>query len=204
MDSNVSNVLRKIEELEKTWSIEAGKSDANDSYNENKTIKFWSVPKSSGTFLNYMVYASKAKTILELGCSAGYSAIHMASAAKETGAKFYTTEIFKPKIELAKKHFEEAGLLDQITILEGDIIESIKNWSNGMIDMVFMDAEKIQYINYYKLMWDHLSRGAIIIADNFTDQAEALKPFLDYVEKDERVVSTVLRVDNGLLMVYKK
>ena len=203
MNDKVKATLKKVEELEKTWSLETGKMDGTDNFNENKTIRFWSVPKTSGNFLNYMVYASKAKVILELGCSAGYSAIYMASAAKETGAKFFTTEIFPPKIELAKKHFEEAGL-DNITILEGDIIETIKNWKNEKIDMVFMDAEKVQYINYYKNLWEHLSQGAIIIADNFTDQAEALKPFLDFVEKDERVVSTVLRFDNGLLMVYKK
>ncbi|CAN5446764.1 hypothetical protein BH10BAC5_BH10BAC5_15080 [soil metagenome] len=204
MDIKITNVLRNIEELEKTWSIESGSSGANDSYNENKTIKFWSVPKTSGDFLNYMVYASKAKVILELGCSAGYSAVYMAAAAKETGAKFYTTEIFKPKIDLAIKHFTEAGLIDNITILEGDIIETIRGWKNGMIDMVFMDAEKIQYINYYKLLWEHLSQGAIIIGDNFIDQKEALQPFLDLVQNDDKVISTVLPMDNGLLMIYKK
>lgn len=204
MNNKIKEVLHKIEELERSWQIEQPVVKPNDHYNENKIIKFWSVPPTSGYFLNFMVYSTKAKTILELGCSAGYSAIYMASAAKETGAKFYTTEIFQPKIELAKKHFEEAGLSDQITILEGDIVESIKNWNNGPIDMVFMDAEKVQYINYYKLLKKHLSSGAVIIADNFTDQAEALKPFLDFIKNDDSVVSTVLPMDNGLLMVYIK
>src|SRR3989344_2758027 len=120
MDKKIDEVLKKIEKLEESQS-------------------FGSVSRSTGQFLRMLILATKARQVLELGCSLGYSAIWMALAVKENGGHVYTTEIDKQRAHLAKEHFAETKLSNAITLFAEDIFEVLANWNHGEIDFVFID-----------------------------------------------------------------
>ena len=117
MDYKIDEVLKKIERLEESQS-------------------FGSVPRSTGQFLYLLFLATKAKQVLELGCSLGYSAIWMALAVKENGGQIYTTEIDQQRAHLAKQYFTETKLNNSITLYEKDIFEVLANWSQGKLDFL--------------------------------------------------------------------
>lgn len=208
MNKKIDKILKKIEKLENKWEyILTPKEDVERSFartNKNKRIKFWSVPRTTGQFLRFLVLASKSKKILELGCSAGYSAIWMASAFNKNKGNVYTTEILKPKIELAKNFFIESGLSKQINLLEGDILKILKNWKGPKLDFIFIDAAKEEYCDYYKLAFPLLKSGGLIVADNVESHKHMLKKFIKKLKEDKRVVCQFVDVDNGLMLIYKK
>ena len=185
MDKKIDEVLKKIEKLEGSQS-------------------FGSVPRSTGQFLHILLLATKAKRVLELGCSLGYSAIWMALAVKENNGHIYTTEIDKHRTNLAKEHFNETKLNKFITLYEKDIFEVLTEWNHGEIDFAFIDAKKEDYLKYYGLVLPLLKKGGLIIADDVGKFKEQVKPFLDKVNKDNNVVSQFLTLDDGLILIYKK
>ena len=150
------------------------------------------------------ILAAKSKKILELGCSVGYSAIWMALAVKELGSHIYTIEIDRYRIQLAKKHFKAAKLGKFITLIEEDIVEVLPNWKLGKVDFVFIDAKKEDYLRYYESVFPLVKKGGLIIADDVGKFKEKVKPFLQKVDKDIRVTSQFLDLDDGLVLVYKK
>ncbi len=211
--------LRKIEKLEKTWRYElSDEEDMQHSFGrvpeDKKTIAFWSAPRSTGEFLRFMIEVTNSKVILELGCSAGYSTLFLAKGAELTGGHVCTTEIFKPKIVLAQKHFKEAKLSEKITLYENDIKHVLEKWDKSLhVDLVFMDADKENYEKYYELSLPIMKKHGLIIVDNagkvkMTDgsfvDSEHIKNFVKKVKSDKRVSTVYLNFDNGILLAYKK
>ena len=162
------------------------------------------VTKSTGRFLQILVLATRSKKILELGCSAGYSTIWLAQAAKEFGGHVYTTETSKPRIKIAKSNFEEAGLSEYITLFEKDAVDVLSNWNLGEIDFAFIDATKQDYLKYYELILPLLKSGGLVIADDVIKFKNLVEPFLKKVNNDSRVISQLLEDEHGLVLIYKK
>lgn len=181
MNEKIKKVLNKIEEL------------------NGSERKFWCIPKSTAKFLRFLIIASNSKTVLEFGCSIGYSAIWMASAADHV----YTTEVDEERAELADENFKEAGVDAKITLYQEDIMDVIARWKIS-IDFVFIDAAKKQYLSYYEHVMPLLKSGGLIVADNCISHANAMRDFLDKVVIDSRVSATLLDVDNGLMLICKK
>jgi len=207
MTDKVMEVLKEVESIEDTWKVTlTDGQDGQHSFGrtkEGKDIGLWSVPPSTGNFLRLLVLATRAKTILELGCSAGYSTLWMSLAARETGGHIYTTEILEKKIALARSHFQKACVTDIITLIEGDLEDTLTNWDTDRIDFVFMDADKRRYATYYEMVLPLMNSGGMLIADNAIGHSQLMESFLKAVASDERVVSHLMDYDNGLMMVYK-
>lgn len=207
--NKVDRVLRRIEKMEKKWKYFLTEDESKTSsfgripLDRNK-IELWSVPRTTGELLRSLILITKSKKILELGCSAGYSTIWMGLGAKEMKGRIYTTEIFPPKIKMAKKNFKDAGLDSVITLIEKDITDVLSTWNKGKVNFVFMDADKQNYLKYYNLIFPILKKGGFIVADNAVNYDYLMKPFLKKVKSDKRIISQTLDFDNGLLLIYKK
>lgn len=196
-------VSEELEKLNNTFRIEGSPPEYKGVWLPNNEVRLWSIPRSSAELLKLFVLSRKPKTILELGTSAGYSAIWMASALKEwRGGKIYTIELAKPKIDMAREYFRKAKVEDYIIQLQGEISKVLKEW-NKKIDFVFMDADKSNYLNYIKQIESHLNDGAVIIADNAIDFKHLMKDYLDYVTKSEKYHSYLIPLDNGLMVSIK-
>ena len=158
---------------------------------------FGSVPRSTGQFLHLLILATKARYVLELGCSLGYSTIWMALAAKKNNGHVYTTEIDNRRAHHAKENFKATGLEGDITLYEEDIFEVLSKWNHAEVDFVFIDAKKEEYLQYYERVLLLLRKGGMIVADDVGKFRDEVRPLLEKVSKDRRVVYQFLTLDDG-------
>ncbi|TAH25133.1 MAG: O-methyltransferase [Cytophagales bacterium] len=153
------------------------------------------------------------KRILELGTFTGYSAICLAEGLKPDGL-LYTIDINEELEEMAKTYFEKAGISSRTKQFIGNAIEIIPKLDEEF-DLVFIDADKLNYSKYYDLVFDKLKIGGYIIADNILwsgkvltedpkdKDLEAIKIYNQKVKNDSRVSCVVLPLRDGISIVRK-
>ena len=152
-----------------------------------------------------------AKRILEIGTFAGYSALSMAEALPEEG-ELVTCEMDPEAIIFAKKYFDLSLHGKKIKLMEGPALESLKKIS-GPFDMVFIDADKENYNNYYEAILPLIRSGGLMAIDNVLWSGRVLDPqdksdkaihqLNERVIQDERVESVLLTVRDGLNCIVK-
>jgi predicted O-methyltransferase YrrM len=171
-----------------------------------------------GQLMRMIVQMSGARDILELGTFTGYSAICLAGALPQDG-HLDTLELNDELEDLILEGFEKAGLEDRISLHIGDCKETIlKLREEGrMYDMVYMDANKREYCEYYELVFDMIRPGGLILADNVLwdgkvcqnplpqdKQTLGIARFNDMVSADPRVESVIIPLRDGLNLIRKK
>ncbi len=134
-----------------------------------------------------------------MGTSAGYSGMWLASAVEENQGKVYTVELAKPKIDMAAKTFKDSGLENSVQQIEGNVSAVLNNWDK-QIDMVFLDADKMNYLSYIKKFEKFLRKGSVVIADNATDFGYLMEDYIEYVSNNQNYHSFLLDIDNGLMV----
>jgi caffeoyl-CoA O-methyltransferase len=165
-----------------------------------------------GRFLQMLVRLSGAKSILELGMFTGYSALMMAEALPDDG-HLITCEI-DPKAEaIARRYFAESPHGNKITIRMGPALDTIKTLT-GPLDLVFIDADKINYSNYYQACVPLVKPGGLIVGDNVLwsgkvidpkdDDTHAIVAFNRLVQSDPRVENVCLTVRDGIMLAWKR
>lgn len=131
------------------------------------TQSYLNVPPQDGRFLRMTAESMKAKNVIEIGTSTGYSAIWMGMALQKTGGKLTTYEIDAGRAATARANFQRAGLADVITLVEGDAHEEVKSLKDP-IDMIFLDADKDGYIDYLNKLLPLVRPGGLVIAHNIS------------------------------------
>lgn len=165
-----------------------------------------------GSFLRLMVQITGAKSILEIGMFTGYSALSMAEGLPADGT--VTTLEINPKcIHFAKKYFDKSEHGKKITVKEGPALESLAELK-GPFDLVFIDADKGNYKNYYEAVLPKLKSGGIILIDNVlwsgavldpkTEDDKAIDALNNHVAKDNRVDKVLLTIRDGVYFIRKK
>jgi len=155
-----------------------------------------------GLFLNIIVKAIKAKNILEIGTSNGYSTIWLGLAAKDNNGKVTTLEVDSRKVKLANENLSRANLIDIVNIIPGDAKETIKNFDQEF-DFVFIDAEKEDYIRYFDLVFPFVKVGGVVVADNVISHAEILNDYIEHVRANPNTQSVLIPVGRGEEMTLK-
>ena len=176
---------------------------------------------AQGQLMRMIAQMCGAKRILELGTFTGYSAICLASALPEDG-HLDTLELNDELEDLILEGFEKAGLADKISLHIGDCKETLIKMrseikENELYDLVYIDANKREYCEYYDLVFDMVRPGGIILADNVIwdgkvcqdplpqdKQTLSIVRFNDMVSKDHRVESVILPIRDGLNIIRKK
>lgn len=176
---------------------------------------------AQGQLMRMIAQMCGAKRILELGTFTGYSAICLASALPEDG-HLDTLELNDELEGLILEGFEKAGLADRISLHIGDCKETLIKMrseikENELYDLVYIDANKREYCEYYDLVFDMIRPGGIILADNVIwdgkvcqdplpqdKQTLSIVRFNDMVSKDHRVESVILPIRDGLNIIRKK
>jgi predicted O-methyltransferase YrrM len=182
-----------------------------------------------GQLMRMMVQMSGARRILELGTFTGYSAICLASGLPE-GGHLDTLELNDELEDLILEGFERAGLSDKIDLHIGDCKQTLGRFREEMglsegsqadpeklYDIVYMDANKREYCEYYDLVFDMVRPGGLILADNVLwdgkvcqdplpqdKQTLGIARFNDIVRDDPRVESVILPLRDGLNVIRKK
>ena len=167
-----------------------------------------------GRFLSMISKMIKPVNILEIGTYTGYSALCLAEGLQENGA-LHTIEIDEELEEMITKYFSQSVHKEKLHLHIGNALEIIptlqKTW-----DLVFLDAEKKEYLQYYEMILPHLKKGGFLLADNVlwngkvaepvsTNDAEtqAVTQFNDFVKNDPRVENLLLPVRDGLFLIEK-
>lgn len=158
------------------------------------------VGESSGTLLNILVKSLKAKTILEIGTSYGYSTVWLAEAARETGGKVITLELSAEKSAHAKAQLGTVGLDAFVDFRVGDALETLKGVP-GPIDFVLLDLWKDLYIPCFDLFAPKLGAGAMVAADNMIEPSRSrpeAEAYRAYVRASGKFDSVLLPVGSGV------
>lgn len=142
------------------------------------------VGPDKGRVLVRVIHEVKPKRVLEVGTLIGYSAILMAKEL-ESDAHLITIEIHTNEAEMARENIKRAEVSQSIDVVVGDAIEVIPKLA-GKFDMVFIDAEKTEYLDYLRLVERKLHRGSVVVADNAGIFADQMKDYLDYVRSSGR------------------
>ncbi len=167
--------------------------------------QYWSVPRKDGEFLHLMVKATRARNVLELGTSHGFSAIWMGLGLEETGGRLTTIEIDRERYDLARKHVSEAGLSQRVTCIKGDAHVEVATLE-GPFDFVFMDADKEGQMDYFKKIFPKkLVPGGILSVHNAIRQANSMKDYLEMIRKhpDFDTVFLSVTMDDGFCLSYR-
>jgi predicted O-methyltransferase YrrM len=166
-----------------------------------------------GRFLETLVWLSGARRVLEIGCFTGYSALSMAAALPPDGT-IITCELDPERAAMARRHFDASPWASQIRILEGPALESIAGL-DGPFDLIFVDADKANYSNYYEAVLPLLADRGLIVADNVlwsgrvldeadqSDDTRAIRAFNDMVVNDPRVTCVMATVRDGVLLIRR-
>jgi caffeoyl-CoA O-methyltransferase len=168
-----------------------------------------------GRVLSMISHMVRPESILEIGTYTGYSAICLAEGLSENGL-LHTIDINDELEEMVNSYFEKSGFRKKIKNYYGDAIKLIPGIP-GPFDIVFIDADKINYSNYFQLVFDNVRPGGYIIADNvlwngkILDDASradkdtrALQQFNDMIQDDGRIENLLLPVRDGLMIMRKK
>jgi len=170
------------------------------------------VGRIEGRFLKMLARLTGARRILEIGMFTGYSALMMAEGLPDDG-HIITCDV-DPKAEaIARRYFSETPHGHKIEIRLGPALETIKTL-NGPIDMVFIDADKGNYSNYYQACFPLVRPGGLIVADNVLWSGRVLHPesvddhaivaFDELVQSDPRAENVCLTVRDGMMLAWKR
>jgi predicted O-methyltransferase YrrM len=171
--------------------------------------------KVQGKFLQMLMYMLQPKNVLEIGTFTGYSSVAMALAMPENG-KLITIDNNEEVESMAKGFFKEAGLENKIIMMMGDATEIVPGLKK-QFDLVFIDADKEQYIDYYNAVLPKVRKGGFILADNVlwggkvmekltkTDkETKGIQEFNNMVNNDTRVEKVMLTIRDGIYLIRKK
>lgn len=210
--TSLQKTIESINAIENSW--EYANADEAHTYGRKhvgETIKLWSVPEKSAQVLENLVVLTGAKTILEIGTSAGYAALHLAHGASVTGGTVHTIELLPEKAHMAQQNFKASGVKN-INLIEAEASAVLRDWKYGSIDLVFLDADKENYGKYLEQLVPLMPIGGLIVADNINDYGHMMEDYLQKVcgthlpktRTDHRVRSYYLAaLDNGLLFTKK-
>lgn len=160
-----------------------------------------------GRFLEMLVWASGARRVLELGTYSGYSALSMAAGLPEDG-HIDTCEVDERHAEVAVRYFQSSPYADKITLHLGPALETIERLE-GPWDLVFIDADKENYVNYYEAVVPRLAERGLIAADNTLRAGRVLQGedvmvrFNQHVMDDPRTVCVLLTVRDGVTLIRR-
>jgi caffeoyl-CoA O-methyltransferase len=166
-----------------------------------------------GQLLGWLVWLSSARSILEIGTFTGYSSISMALNLPD-GGRIVSLDVNEETTAVARRYAEEAGVADRIDYRVGSAIEGLQEL-DGPFELVFIDADKESYVDYYENVLPKLSERGFIVADNVLwsgrvleeggdESAAAIKRFNDHVAADERVECLVLTVRDGMTLIRRR
>jgi caffeoyl-CoA O-methyltransferase len=167
-----------------------------------------------GKLLEAFSVLLRPKRILEIGTFTGYSALCLSKGLVKDG-QLHTIELRQEDADTAQRYFNLSDAKDKIFLHVGNALDIITGL-NEKWDIVFIDADKVNYTEYYKLVLPMVKKGGVILADNVLfhgevleeeikgKNAKAIQAFNEFVQQDNSTDKVLLTVRDGLLLIIKK
>ncbi|MCK9218613.1 MAG: O-methyltransferase [Bacteroidales bacterium] len=168
-----------------------------------------------GTFLRFVSEMLKPRRILEIGTFTGYSSINFACGLVNDGV-LHTIEVDPEQEDIIRRYISETGMDNKIILHIGDA-KTVIPTLHEQWDLVYIDADKPHYLDYYKMVLDQLRPGGFLLADNalwdgkvlhdrskMNKDTTGIDDFNKYVQQDDRVENVLLPFRDGMMMIRKK
>ena len=173
---------------------------ANFKIQRNNIHRLWNIHQETAELLYTFIKIKTPEHILEIGTSNGFSTFWLSLAAESCDAVVDTIEIDEDRFNLAKKNLANRKNIIQWFGKAELIIPELTD----KYDFIFIDAGKINYIDYIKILINKLNNNAIIVADNAISHKDTVKEYLDYINRSELFDDVTLNIDSGInVAIYK-
>tara|TARA_Y100000588_G_scaffold76770_1_gene80043 strand:+ start:9410 stop:10060 length:651 start_codon:yes stop_codon:yes gene_type:complete len=179
---------------------------------ENEDIPQMICGQLIGNFLQFIIKMINAEHIIEVGMFTGFSALKMAEAISDKG-EIHTCELMDKHVKTAQAFFDNNIHGNKIIIHPGKALYNLEQMPVGTFDMAFIDADKINYLEYYKRCITLIRPRGVIILDNMLwsgnvinptdDDSKALQKTGEFIQNDKRVFNTLLPIRDGLMVCIK-
>ena len=218
----MSTQIKINEELVKYLQSVGYREDKIITELENETLKLGSVSqmqiaKEQGQFLEIIAKISKANKCLEIGRFTGMSTLFLARGLSESG-KVVTIDNSDEFLSLAKKYWELDNMTSKIESIIGDGVEVMQSMIDRQhtFDLIFIDADKENYLKYYEASMDLINKNGLIVIDNVLWHGEVIddtkndkftniiREFNTHIKKDSRVAKNIIPIGDGLTICIKK
>ena len=161
----------------------------------------------AGRLLEFLVWTSQPKRVVEVGTFSGHSALAMAAALPD-GARIDACEIDPERAAFAQRYFDRSPHGSKITLHVRPALETLEGLE-APFDFVFIDADKEGYVDYYEAVLPRLAERGLIVADNtlwsgrVVDEPSPIAAFNEHVAADPRSVQVVLSVRDGMTLIRR-
>jgi predicted O-methyltransferase YrrM len=177
---------------------------ANDQQMKDKSKRMRNVTPETGRFLSFIATTTQARNILEIGTSNGYSTLWLAESVSENDGHVTTLEFLASKAELARSNIEKAKMSKWIDLIVMNASEYIHKVESNTVDMIFLDSDRKEYVEWWGDLSRILKRNGLIVVDNVISHSNELQDFYILVSNDENYKTIKLPIESGLLLMTKK
>lgn len=174
----------------------------NDARVTERGQRFLNITRDTGEFLAVLVKATKAQEILEVGTSNGYSTLWLAAALPESG-RVTTIELSPHKIAMAQSNFARANLAHKINLVQSNAVDYFKQLKQPF-DIIFLDADRAQYMLFAPEVVAALRPGGVLIVDNAVSHESELANFVDYIKSLSTFTTALVPVGKGEFIACKQ
>jgi predicted O-methyltransferase YrrM len=164
---------------------------------DDRTLRMLNITRDTGEFLSVLVRAMKARNVLEIGTSNGYSTLWLALAANAVNGRVTTVELSEFKLALAAKNFERSGISHVITQVRGDAGDLLERTSESSFDFIFLDSWRDEYPGWWPNIKRILRKGGLLVVDNAVSDPSDIAPFVALVSTDPEFTTCTVPVGNG-------
>lgn len=176
----------------------------NDAQTTDRSHRMLNIAPETGELLLLLVRAVKAKRVLEIGTSNGYSTLWLAEAVRPLGGNVTTLDHSTYKVELARINFARAEMGRWINSHLVQAGEFLKQQRPDTFDFVFMDSERKEYVGWWNGLQRTLVSGGLLVADNAISHSQELEEFIQLVHQTRGYITSVVPVGNGELLILKQ
>jgi predicted O-methyltransferase YrrM len=194
MDEKLTALLKELESF----------GAENDARVTDYKVKMLNITPETGAFLALLVRAIKARRVLEIGTSNGYSTLWLAYAVQQLGGQVVTVDRLTSKVDLARRNFERAGLSSSITPHLSEAGRFFEEQSNSSYDFIFLDSDRGEYVGWWPSLRRILAAGGLLVVDNAVSHESELRAFVELVHSTNGYMTSLVPVGKGELVILKE
>ena len=177
---------------------------AHDAGEPDRLLRWRNVEPETAELLGLLVRAKRARNVLEIGTSNGYSTIWLGDAVEATGGSVVSLEIDAARTAIAAGHLESVGLRTSVDLRTEDAATALAAFADAAFDLIFLDAERDAYAGYWPDLVRTLAPAGVLAVDNVISHAHDLVAFRATVDGDDRVTPALVPIGAGVLLAVRQ